>query len=295
MTDIVGRFTIASWRGLGFPCAGRDYGFRQEFARHRYVFRDEELIESIGRENPTYSYTIPAREDLAKGPWNNWFTTAYPAFIAACLDRTVGPLIDPIHGEIEAKCASLRETLNVNRRDGVDVTVDFVYAPEEVGDAEQPLSIESVEGAEGMAGFLDEEIEKVDWQQEEPPGATVPFFNAIRGIGDQLEVARSRFEANMAQLASQMEALEARLDALKNPDYQSLRRNARRLGLAAYRLNKTATTPISPTKGIIVTVEVGLIALAASHNMTPAELTTLNPSLKRKNTVKRGELVLVNR
>jgi len=295
MTDILARLTIASWRGLGFPCAGRQYGFRQEFARHRYVFRDDELIDSLGRENPTYSFTIPAREDLAKGPWTNWFTTAYPDFLRACLDRSVGTLVDPVHGELQAKCASLSETLDVNRRDGVDVQVEFVYAPEEAAEAPAVLAIESLEGAQGMAGFFDRESTKVDYKQEEPPEPTLPLFDAIRGIGDQLEVAKSRVIANMARLSSQMEQLDKRVDSLKNPDNQPLRRNARRLAVAAYRLNETATTPPNPTKIVINQMEIGIIALAAFHKMSVGALINLNPALKRKSTVKRGEYVRVNR
>jgi hypothetical protein len=295
MTDILARLTIASWRGLGFPCAGRTFGFRQEFARHRYVFRDDELIDSLGRENPTYTFTLPAREDLAKGPWTNWFTRAYPDFLRACQDRSVGILIDPVHGEIEAKCASLSETLDVNRRDGVDVQVEFIYAPEQAAEAPEMLAIESIEGAQGMAGFLDQESEKVDYQQEAPPEPTLPLFDAIRGIGDQLEVARSRITANMARLSSQMEQLDRRVDALKNPDNQPFRRNARRMALAAYRLNETATTPPNPTKIIINQTEIGIIALAALHKISVDVLLSLNPALKRKSTVKRGEYIRVNR
>ena len=131
MTDILARLPKASWRGIVFPCSGREYGFRQEFARHRYVFRDDELIDSIGRENPGYTFQIPAREDLAKGPYANWFTVFYPRFLNACLDRTVGDLMDPVHGRRKCKCASLRETLDVGKRDGVDIMVEFVYAPDE--------------------------------------------------------------------------------------------------------------------------------------------------------------------
>ena len=45
MTDILARLPRAMFRNIAFPCSGREYGFRQEFARHRYVFRNDELID----------------------------------------------------------------------------------------------------------------------------------------------------------------------------------------------------------------------------------------------------------
>jgi prophage DNA circulation protein len=294
-SDVLSQLMIASWRGLGFPCAGREYGFRHEQAKHRYVFVDDELIESLGRENPSYSYTIPGHNGIAKGPWDNWFSNAYGDFLNACLDRTVGPLVDPLHGEVDAKCVSLRETLSVNRRDGVDVVAEFIYAPQDVSVTAQPVAITSTDGAEGMAGALDREIEKIDWKQELPPEPTLDIFDAVRGIGDQIDLAKNRFSAQMANLAGKMERLSDRVESLKDPDTEPVRRNARKLALAAYRLHEQATTPPNPTKIIVLTRDIGIIALAALYKMSVSDLQKLNPTLGRGPVVRTGTAIRVNR
>jgi prophage DNA circulation protein len=293
--DVLSQLLIASWRGLGFPCSGREYGFRHEQAKHRYVFVDDELIESLGRENPSYSYTIPGHNGLAKGPWNNWFSNSYGDFLNACLDRTTGSLVDPVHGETDAKCVSLRETLDVNRRDGVDIVAEFVYAPQDVTVTAQPIVMTSTEGAKGMAGALDREIKKIDWKQELPPEPTLDLFDAVRGIGDQIDLAKNRVSAQMANLASKMELLSDRIESLNDPETEPVRRNARKLALAAYRLHEQATTPPNPTKIVVLTRDIGLISLAALYKMSVSDLQKLNPTLGRSPTVASGTAIRVNR
>jgi len=295
MTDVLKQLLIPSWRGQIFPCTGREYSFRHEHTKHRYVFVDDELVESLGLENPTYRYTIPAREDLARGPWANWFSRYYQDFLAACRDRSSDILIDPVHGEVQAKCASLSETLDVTKRDGVDLTVEFVYAPEDVATVTADIQVTSVAGAEGMAFALDREIEKIDWQQEPPPEPTVDLFDAVRGVGDQIDLAGRRFAAQMANVSSKMEALSDRIDSLARPDLQSIRRQARRLALAAQRLNDQATTPPNPTRVVVLVRDMGLIALSALYKMTVSDLQKLNPTLGRGPTVSANTPVRVYR
>ena len=203
--------------------------------------------------------------------------------------------MDPVHGRRKCKCASLRETLDVGKRDGVDIMVEFVYSPDEEAMPEQELAITSIEGAKDMAGFLDQEVEKIPWEQEAPPEPSLDLFDAVTSVGDQIEVQKSRFVANMARLASKMEKLDKSIDRVKDPNSQPARRNARRLGLAARRLEQQATAPPNPTKYVILARDIGLISLAALHDMVVTDLLKLNPPLKRKTTVKQGTYVRVNR
>ena len=103
MTDILKSLQRASWREIEFPVMQvRDFGFQHDQAQHRYLFLDAQLIESLGRKNPTYKYIIPFREDIAKGPWANLFTQVYPDFLDACQDSSRGVLVDPAHGALPA-------------------------------------------------------------------------------------------------------------------------------------------------------------------------------------------------
>ena len=104
------------------------------------------------------------REDVAKGPYKHLFYDTLQKFITACRDRTTGPLVDPILGPMQAKCTSWAHEIDVARRDGVDATVDFKYAPDE--DTDEPQQEQNcVSDCVGEAGQLDEQIMTKDWAQ----------------------------------------------------------------------------------------------------------------------------------
>lgn len=292
MTDVLKQFSPAAWRDIEFPITARDYGFSQQHASHKYIFRDNALIESLGRENPTYRYTIPFREDIAIGRYENLFTAVYPDFLAACQDRSEGILDDPFHGGIQCKCASLREIVDVGRRDGIDVEVEFIVAPspsqllEDLG-----TRISTRAGAEGMAGALDAEVALVDWQQELPPEPTLDPFSAIASIGDQIAAAGNRIGATMADVAFRAEKAADSVNRLRNPKLAPLAQQARRLAAAALDL---ADAPPELTRQIgdyIVPAEIGVIALAGRLRMSVEDFLKLNPGLPRTGRVPAGKRV----
>lgn len=286
MTDILRQLSPAAWRAIEFPITGRDYGFSQQQARHKFIFRNNEIVESLGHESPTYRYTIPFREDIAVGPYAHLFVEVYPRFLAACQDDTAGVLDDPFHGPVQCKCVSLREVVSVERKDGIDVEAEFIVAP----DPEDVLEdlgahIATLQGAGDVAGLFDAQVPLVDWKQEPPPEPTHDIFDTISSIGDQLSVAGSKVTATLANVAFKMEKATASIDKLKNPNLAPLRQQARRLQLAALNLHDEATTPPRPTELFKTTAEIGVIALAGLCRMTLADFLRLNPGLPRTGRV----------
>lgn len=297
MTDMLRRLEVASWRLIEFPITSRDYGFQQGQARHRFIFRDDEIVESIGRENPTYRYTIPFREDLARGRWQNLFTVVYPQFLEACQDRSRGVLSDPIHSSIKAKCVSLREVMDIaGRRDGIDVEAEFIYAPEQ-SDLPPDLthSIDTVQGAEGMAGALDREIDVIHWQGEPPPEPTKDPFSFIASIGDQVEGAQNKITAKLHDAAFRAEKAAAAIDKLKNPRLAPVRQAARRVQAAAVGLLESGLQNGKRGARVMRTLRVPfattVLALAAKLGVSTAELLRMNPGLSRSPRVEAGTLV----
>jgi hypothetical protein len=268
-----------------------EFGFTHEHAQHRIIFRDDKLIESLGRDNPTYRYKAPMREDLFVAPWAgaNLFTKVYPDLLAACLDRSRGILIDPFHGARPAKCASLREIRNVNRRDGIDVELEFILAPEE-GEVITDLGseIRSIPGATLEALRIDQALAKVDYPpQLPPPDPLVDPFDAISGIGDQLDVAQGKINAKLLDVASRAERAADTIDKLKKPELASTRAAALRLQAAAIRMEETiAVGRARPVRTVITKTNAGLASLAALHGMTVEEFLKLNPDAARTPMVK---------
>jgi hypothetical protein len=289
MTDILRDLRRASWRELEFPVIAREFGFQHEQQEVRYLFRDLQLVESLGRKNPTYRYTIPFREDIARGPWRNLFTIVYPQFLAACLDRTRDSLVDPVHGGVPAKCVSLRELLTVGKRDGIDVEAEFIHAPAESEFATVAAQIRGIEGARGMAGALDREITKIPFRQELPPEPTISPLDAVSSVTSQVEVGVNRVAASFGDAAFRIEKATDSIKRLKDPANQPVLQQAARLRNALLDFEETVD-PIGarPLRRITNTVDRPISALAALLGMTVQELVRLNPTLARSPAVRAG-------
>jgi hypothetical protein len=299
MTDMLKQLQRASWRQIEFPVMGtRDFGFQHAQTEHKFLFRDFDLIESLGRKNPTYKYVIPFREDIAKGPWANLFTLVYPQFLAACQDGTRGELVDPAHGALPAKCVSLREILTVDRRDGVDVEAEFVHAPAE-SDSDRGMAkgIHTLEGARGMAGTFDREIKKLtdkdalgrDIRQLAPPKPTISPLDAISAVTSQVEVGLNKITASLADASFRVEKSTASIERLKDPTNQPALQQAARLRNALISLEETTDpTGVRPLGRISVATDKTISAVAAKLGMSIQELVRLNPFLARTPLVRAG-------
>lgn len=290
MTDVLIQMQRPAWRFIEFPISSRKYGFMQEQARHRYIFKDHQLIESLGTENPTYRYTIPFREDIAKGPYKHLFTEVYPEFLAACLDRTRGVLSDPVHGDVNCKCVSLAEDLDVNKRDGIDVDVEFIIAPletEVVNDL--GTQIATFTGAVEAARRLDDELKKVDWKQLPPPQATINPIDFVSSIGNQVEVAGGKVTAAFADTALRLEKANATIERLKNPNLEPLKQQIRRLQAAIFRFeDNTDVTGMHPLTRSTTQANKTVSAMAAAMGMTVQQFIRANPKLARSPLVPAG-------
>jgi prophage DNA circulation protein len=291
MTDILGQLQRASWRQIEFPVMGvRDFGFQHEHAEHRFVFRDQTLIESLGRKNPTYKFSIPFREDIAKGPWFNLYTKVYPDFLDACQDRTRGILVDPAHGALPAKCVSFRESLAVGKRDGVDVEVEFIRAPNE-GDRIEDLGthIRTLEGARGSAGAFDRQIKKIPFKQYVPPEPTINPLDAVSAVTSQVEVSASKVSASFADAAFRVEKATASIERLKDPQNQPALQQAARLRSALLKFEEeTDPLGVQPLRRISTKSDQTVSAAARKLGMSIQDLVRLNPWLARTPLVRAG-------
>lgn len=293
MTDVLKDLLRVSWRGIEFPITARQFGFQHEQARHRYIFRDEKLVEALGRDNPSYRYTIPFREDIAKGPYANLFVSVYPEFLGACVDRSRGVLEDCVHGSRQVQCVSLAENLDVNRRDGIDVDVEFIVSPDEA-DLGQSFAdqLATVDGAKGVAGAFDRQAEIVDWQQEESPQSLVNPLDALSGIADQLNVASNKVTNAVADLNFRAQKAIDSIDRLKQPKLAPLRTQARRSQAIANKLPETLELRGNrPIRVHVTDRETTVGQLASRLSNTVRQIIELNGRLARSPLVQQGERV----
>lgn len=289
MTDVLVQLQRASWRGIEFPVLSRGFGFQQENSETKFIFRDKALIESLGQKNPTWRYTIPFREDIAKGPWVNLFTVVYPKFLAACVDRSRAELIDPVHGFKPAKCVSLSETLSPQRRDGIDVEVEFIEAPPEKPETAVRVP-KTLQGAVGMAGQLDRQLRAVNRQfQKPPPEPKNSPLDALSSVTDQVSVGIDKVTAAFADAAFRVEKSVASLQELKSVSVAPTMLQAKRLQYAILQLEEeTDPTGARVTRRLTTGVDYSIAALSMRLGMSIQELIRLNPFLRRTPLVKAG-------
>jgi len=277
--DLFKQLRTLEWRGLKVPITGRTVGFQHELAKHKYVFRDREQIEPLGARNLTFRYSIPMREDIVRGPHEKLFTQGLTDFLNACLDREPGDLWDPVHGKFKAVAVSYNETLNVLKRDGVDLEIDFIHAPET---EELDLTGEAVidlQSTTAEAGALDAQVARVDWQQEEPPEPTVDPLAAIDGALTQVQLAGDMFAAKMDAVAFNCDKLSNTIDELGDPEAWPLKQSAQRVKHSALHLKDTVGNPAEKLYEHTVAALSTISVVASTLGLTVTELLDHNPAL----------------
>lgn len=265
MTDIFKDLPRLKWRGIEVPVAERRVGFEQELARHKFAYRDDELLESLGRRNWRFEYTIPFREDIDKGPYRNLYVATFSTFLQACRDRSEGQLEDPVLGQYAARVESLSIQTDINRRDGEDVQVAFVHSP----------ALDEIEATGStVSGLPGREI--ID-------ELGVDIFDQIGRIGTQISVYANRIDATLAAYEAKIDKVIDKFvafnEAANNPQNMPIIRSALRAKDAVERARYRSATQGMTIVAQVIDHDSTVTALASYLRMTVRDLLMLNPKL----------------
>ncbi len=280
MTDVLSLLPRMSFRGITVPITGaRTASFSHEDVQHKFLYRDGAIVEAIGAQNWTFNYTVPMRQDIAKGPYRDLYTEVLPRLILAMRDRSPGELVDPELGTFRVRPTSLSSDLDVNKRDGTDVRVEFIHSPE-IGDLDVLQGgVLDVSGAATQAGALDDQAALVNWEQEEPPEPTLDPFAALDGLGKQLEFQASRVSNKFADATLKLQNLEDTIDRLENPQVWPLKRSARDLRAAVISLAQQGANPGKKVITVKTRYAQTLADVATTLGLTVQDILRLNPML----------------
>lgn len=291
MTDVLRLLPWFQWRGIQYPLASRSVTFAHEAVETRVQYQDNTFVEQLGAGSFVLTYTIPMREDIAKGPYKNLFTVGLPQLLKDFRDRTPGTLLDPVYGELRCVPCTWTDDIDVNKRDGTDLRLEWKYSPEYTTDdaAFQPPAIGELVTDSGQ---LDQELTKIDWEQEESPEGTTDIFSAINGFGRQVLGVADRINAKINDAAYKLEKIETTLDKLQNPQNWGFRQTARRLRDATKRLgNQLAEDPTIKIKKTTLTAAKTVSGCAQEFGMSVSDLLKMNPSIAKKPIVPSGTTV----
>ncbi len=290
MSDALKLLPPFEWRGKIYPVIERDFSFSQEGSPNSIQYRDGQFYEMTGAQSPTFSYTIPARQDIALGIYKNLFTEALPTLYRDCRNRERGDLVDPIRGPFKCKPQMYGEGLNLALRDGIDVRVTFVHSPDIV-DEEEFFTPLSSQGLASDAGALDAEVALVDWKQEPTPEPSADVLDAINGVGAQIEANVGKVNSALHAYAFKMEKVEATAKRLENPDGWHIARAARRNRAAALALAQRTRDPQKRVVAVLQKYNKQISVVAAELGMTIQDLIRLNPALASLGTVPAGTIL----
>lgn len=290
MSDVLTLLPPFEWRGKKYPVTSRSVSFAHESVQHKLQYRDGEIVEQTGARNPTFSYTIPMREDIARGPYKHLFSEGLPSLFRDMRLRDQGPLTDPIYGHFTCVPTSFTEDSDPQKRDGVDVRVEFLLSPEvDEDDQIQPPTLQDMVGE---AGALDEEIKRVDWKQEPPPEGTTDILSAINGALFAGQRAQEKVAASLHDVAFRCEKIEGTVDKLTDPKNWPLRAATRRLRDTALRV-AGGDSPGQRRAPVRTRHRMPLSAVAASVGLTVEQLLILNPQLAASPMVPAGTEIRV--
>jgi hypothetical protein len=278
-----------TWRGVRYPVTARSASFSHDSVRHSIQYQNGTFVEQLGAREWTFTYTIPMREDIARGPFANLFTLGLPILARDCRNREAGELIDPILGPFKCVPTSFTDDSDPNRRDGTDVRVEFLHSPDldETPEIKSPGNLGAIVAD---AGQLDVAVQAADWQQEPSPEGMTDILSAINGVMRQGPSFVDRGTASLHDLAFKLEKIAATADKVQSPQSWGVRAAARRTRSAAVNLaNRANTNPITIVTRYAKTVS----AVAAEAGMTVADLLKANPALARSPIVPKGTTVHV--
>ncbi len=297
MPGIFENLPSLSWRGIHYPVMDRSVSFLHENVDHRIQYRNNDFPEPIGPHSFLFKYMIPMRENILPRKYGSLFNEGLPLLIRDMRDKDPGELIDPLLGIYRCIPVSYTETTDVNKRDGTDVSVEFLHAPR-IGDSdpELPLTITGITGLVGDGGLNDDDLALQDWNQEPSPEGVTDILSAINGIGRQGLRQIDRLSSQIDSLRSKMEKIEETADAAENPQNWRIRDSARGLNnsllKAKDRLSEDPGTKISR---ITTKANSTVSRIAADSGMTTAQLLKLNPGLAKSPVITQGTVISVSK
>jgi hypothetical protein len=185
--------------------------------------------------------------------------------------------------------------MSVNKRDGVEVEVEFIRSPAEGDILEDPgATVRTLENAQSVAGAFDRAITKIQFNDQPPPKPTISPLDAVSAVTTQVSVAQQKVAAAFGDAAFRVEKASASIDKLKDPNNQPILQQAARLRDALLGFeDRTDPTGVRPLRRVTTASDLTVSALTRKLGMKLDDLVRLNPWLARSPLVPSGTQIRV--
>jgi hypothetical protein len=297
--DVLSALPEFEWRGVKYPITSARYSFRHDDAEHKLSFGEVTLREKLGPQAPTFVYTLPMRQGVAIGDYDPDLFKQVPKLEADCWDRVPGDLVDPIYGKWTCTPTEYSSEINPRTgRDGIDVQVGFVWAPNLDDDVRSTGGVQGIAGLRSDAGALDAEVEALSRKYDVPsPEPTINPLDAASAIAGQLDRNYEKISAQLSDFTRRVEKTERWTTQLirdtRDPDAFGANRQARKVRASAERTKKEIADLTADIVQITVEQTKNVLTIAAEAGMTFKELASLNSAIAATPSVPAGTVIQV--
>ncbi len=298
MTDQLRLLPPFEWRGKQYPVTERNANFAHESVRHKLQRRNQDLIEQTGAHNFVFSYTIPMREDLFRGPYRHLFTEGLQPLLNDIRNREPGDLVDPILGLFVCVPNSYDDTSDPNKRDGTDIKVEFTHSPDDDGDDDIVVTLTGKAVAQESEAFevaVAEFAVEANEAEEISPNTSVKLTDFLRELstfGRAVLNTPNDAIAEMNRIVYWAAELEDIVSEASSPNVEAVRLRARTLREKAFRVLENAAQ-LNPVRTLFVETPRSLTSIAAELGVTVESLLKANQALARSPMVKPGTNVVI--
>lgn len=293
--NVLDKLLRIEWRGVGLFASGFTFGFDQQHIQHTYPDRDAGFVEATGRNPATYSFSLLFRNGNALAP-EEQYPLAWRKFVVACLDRSTGTLLHPELGGVKVKCRSQSTTWDANKRDGVDVSAEFVETSDTEDELAALLKRSAAYDAEYEAQFLDGNVKDVTPAPDVPSALYPSLLDSLKQLTGTIAMAKASI-GNVAALvesyANAVDDLAEQINDLNNPAYASILESLRRLHGAVIDMILPSKAAARPVASVVVKRDAPVASVASSFSNKLEDFLALNPALASRTSVSGGTPVFV--
>lgn len=275
----------ASWRGIEFPYTARESSWAHDNPKHRLQFRERQIVDTQGPQNPTFSYTIPGYATIR---WPSSLPdTVIPELWNAARDKSSGRLVDPVWGVIQCVPVSWSDSLAASPGDGLDVTLVLEQSDDDLAEL-----VAAVRDTGPVEALVAKAFDSWPDDVKKPPGDSIlGIFSAIGGFVAQVEGTVGVLRGPIDRLIRDFTDLEKQLGVSRKPESAESRAALREALLALHMLRAGRARKRGATRPVLSAVNVVAMpafALASKHGMEFRRFADLNPDLATETTVAAG-------
>lgn len=171
MTDLFQKLQVLKVAGQELPCIRFEVSYQSRLAVHETSYRNAGYVDSLGLGNKVYTYAIPFRDNVNKRKYPNLATQGLETFKRNTANPEGFELVDPVDGTLKVKLQTFtRSGDSAGGRDGFDVQVSFIEAPEVATTSAQTINLKDTASKvnAGLAALPDSmpEIKKLHLDEQ---------------------------------------------------------------------------------------------------------------------------------